>query len=105
MRMLVSIASVAMLAALAFPDSVRASEPAPAFQVTPAEIELQGAFDRVQLVITRKSESGAVDEYCDDLTGEATYASSSADLVAVSPAGQVTAKGNGTGTITVSVAG
>jgi hypothetical protein len=90
---------------LAIPALCRGTESIPAFEVTPAEIELQGSFDPIQLVITSKSPSGKIDEFSDDLTSEATYLSSALDVATVDASGQVTAKGNGTATITISVAG
>lgn len=105
MRMLVSTAVLGIVAWLPAIEQGRCGEPPAQFQVTPAELVLQGPFDRVQLIVTQTSGDGAIDEYCDDLTGQAHFSSSSNDLVNVSASGQVSAKGNGTTAISVSVGG
>ncbi len=71
------------------------------FQVTPAEVTLSGNFARTQLVATRTNSSNATDERSDDLTSDATYASSDVKVVTVNAAGQMLAIGNGSAKVTV----
>ena len=69
--------------------------------VTPSEIQLQGTFDRSQLVVTLRSPNGSVQDDSDDLTGKVTYRSSNEAVVQVDANGQARAVGNGNATIHV----
>ncbi|MGN6136112.1 MAG: DUF1549 domain-containing protein, partial [Aureliella sp.] len=105
MRMIVSAALLASLAALAAFTPCRSGEPEHSFAVSPGRVELDGLFDRVQLVISRTTTAGTVDPYCDDLTGEAIYSCSPPDLVRIDANGQVTATAGGEGELRVAVGG
>src|SRR6476619_869365 len=49
--------------------------------VTPAEVKLEGNFARVQLVVTAADLSGMVNERSEDLTTQAKFVSSDANIV------------------------
>jgi len=93
--------SIALFACFVASSYRLLAETADAIQVTPSEIQLRGAFDRVQLIITRKNRDGLVDGNCDDLTNKFVYKSSAEGVVRVDVAGQVSAVGVGTATILI----
>jgi hypothetical protein len=72
------------------------------FVVSPAAVTLTGAYDRVQLLVAAHADAP---ERAADLTRQASYRSSNAQIVSVGPTGQLLAEGNGTATVTVSAAG
>jgi hypothetical protein len=74
------------------------------FQITPANVTLEGNFARAQLVVTERASNGRVGERSTDLTHQARYTSSNPHIVTVSESGLLLARGNGSATITVSVA-
>ena len=74
-------------------SAVDGAEP-PAFVVTPSVIELEGRFDRAQLVVTQTTEAspGKIDEYSADLTPHARYeVVDGSDVVTVDANGTLTA--------------
>jgi hypothetical protein len=73
------------------------------FQITPAEVALTGNFARAQLLVT--SRDGSPQDKAEDLTGQATYVSSSPAVVTVNASGQLLAVANGEAKIRISVAG
>src|SRR5262245_34153077 len=73
----------------------------PTIVVTPERVELQGNFARAQLLVALPDRDRAVNERSDDLTTQATYASSDPAIVSVSPTGQLLAVGNGEAKIAV----
>ncbi|MCC6507581.1 MAG: DUF1553 domain-containing protein [Pirellulaceae bacterium] len=101
MRILVS--SLATLVFAGQAALLRAEAPS-SFQITPAEIRLDGSFDRVQVVVTRSSGDGKVDPYSQDLTGQAKFQIEPGNAT-VDPTGLVTAKQNGAGQLSVSIDG
>jgi len=74
-----------------------------AIVVIPERVELQGNFARAQLLVARPNGDRSITERSDDLTTQATYESSNASVVSVSPSGQLLATGNGDAKITVNV--
>jgi hypothetical protein len=74
------------------------------FQVTPAAVTLEGNYARTQLVVTETA-GGASNERSSDLTRKSTYQSSNPQVATVSPAGLITAVGNGDATINVQSGG
>lgn len=78
---------------------------APPFRITPEDLKLNGNFAKAQILVTAQATEGKCDEHSDDLTRRATYASSSPNVVAVTPSGQVRALGNGTAQIHVTALG
>jgi hypothetical protein len=73
------------------------------FQITPAEVTLDGAFARAQLVVTERSANGTVTERSTDRTHEARYTSSDPRIVTVSDTGLMLARANGSAAIAVRV--
>jgi hypothetical protein len=71
--------------------------------VTPAEVRLEGNFARAQLVISRPNAEGQIGQRSDDLTSQATYASSDPAIVTVSASGQLLAVADGQAKISVAV--
>src|SRR4051794_2110785 len=82
----------AVLVLLAGSSPARAAD---RFQVSPAAVRLGGSFARQQLVVTAPDGKGNFSERSADLTGKAAYRSANPEIVAVSPAGQLLAVGNG----------
>ncbi len=76
----------------------------PGVAVSPAKLELAGNFSRAQLLVAKGVKEGAAAQN-DDLTGRAIYQSSDTAVVAVTPAGELLAKGNGEAVVTVAVDG
>lgn len=85
------------------PVAKPAEAAAPDFQVRPAQVELQGDFERAQLLVTALDAEGRISERSADLTHSARYQSSHPAIVQVSPTGQLLAVGNGKARITVTV--
>ena len=81
---------IAPLALLLVATSVSAQ--AQLLMVTPAETKLEGNFARVQLVVTAADASGLVNERSEDLTGQAKFASSDANIVSVNERGLLLAQ-------------
>ena len=75
----------------------------PAVVVTPAQVELSGNFARAQLLVARAGADGSATQRSDDLTTQATYATSNATIVTVSESGQLLAVGNGEAKVTATV--
>jgi hypothetical protein len=75
------------------------------FQITPSALTLDGNFARAQLLVTERAADGAEHDRSPDLTHQARYVSSNPQIVRVSSSGLLLALGNGSATITVSVAG
>ena len=71
--------------------------------VVPDRIELSGNFARAQLLAQRVSSPDEEDARREDITAQATYASSDSEVVAVTPAGQVQAVANGQAKIIVAL--
>lgn len=82
--------------------SIVAAEP---FQVTPAEITLQGNFARAQVVVTKLDESGKVTDRCEDLSSIATFSATDPKVFSVTPSGELLAVNNGTAKLIVAAAG
>jgi hypothetical protein len=74
------------------------------FQITPATVTLNGNFARAQLVVTERAAKGTINERSPDLTYQARYVSSNPRIVTVSDSGLLLAQGDGSATVTVSVA-
>lgn len=77
--------------------------------VVPESATLNGNFDRTQIVVRQvPADLPAGSQPADDatdLTTTATFATSDASVVTVSPAGQLIAVGNGSATVTIAAAG
>jgi hypothetical protein len=73
----------------------------PAIVISPERVELNGNFARAQLVVTKPAAGGFVNERSDDLTTQATYATSDPGVITVSPSGQLLAIANGEARVTV----
>jgi hypothetical protein len=71
--------------------------------VIPERVELQGNFARAQLLVARPNRNESVNERSEDLTTQATYASSDPDIVSVSATGELLAKGDGEAKIAIKV--
>jgi hypothetical protein len=76
-----------------------------AFQITPAEVRLEGNFSQCQLVVSATGRDGKSDESSADLTAVAKYRSSSPQIVKVAASGRLLAQSDGRATITVSAGG
>ncbi len=74
------------------------------FKLTPEAIQLNGPYDRVQVLVTHLGSNSTADAYCLDLTSTATYSADSA-VFHVDPSGLVTARTNGSSKLTVTVGG
>src|SRR5262245_46089297 len=92
--MLAAIASVAL-----------SSEALADVQITPTEVTFTRNFDQAQLLVAVTDASGRIHERSEDLTNRATYQSSNPEVVTVSPSGRLTAVGNGSAQVVVSVDG
>ncbi|MFM8574195.1 MAG: DUF1553 domain-containing protein [Pirellula sp.] len=73
--------------------------------IEPSPIALKGNFAQTQLLVRISENPGTSSELLPDATSRALYASVSPSIVEVSSSGCLTAIGNGTGKITVSVDG
>lgn len=73
------------------------------FQVTPAAVQLEGNFERAQLLVL--DGNTPPNERTTDLTTQAAYQSSNPQIVSVLRSGQLLAVGNGDAAVTVTVAG
>ncbi|MFO0903582.1 MAG: DUF1553 domain-containing protein [Pirellulales bacterium] len=73
--------------------------------VRPAEVKLQGNFDRAQLLVGVANGAGELDDRSVDLTTAAQYASSDPSVVTVSPQGRLLAVRDGAAKIVVTVPG
>ena len=76
----------------------------PGFVIHPAQVKLNGNFARAQLLVTETGTDGKSDIRSNDLTEQATYASSNPQVVTVDEAGRLLAIGNGEADVTVTVA-
>ena len=65
------------------------------YRVDPAEVSLQGNFERAQLLVQHADKEGMVTEHSDDLTHQASYTSSDPSVVAVDSRGMLLAVGDG----------
>ncbi len=101
MRFLVSVACC-----LAFSECLSAAGPT-SFVVTPAQVQLSGRFDRVQLIVTEAVSSAehSKREYSPDLTANAKYTIIGSGTITVDSGGMISAIGDGTATIIVSLPG
>jgi uncharacterized protein DUF1549/uncharacterized protein DUF1553 len=96
---------IAAWLAVGFAGSAAALAAPPAVKVLPERVELVGNFARAQLLVARPDSNGEITERSDDLTTQATYASSDLTVVTVSPSGQLLALADGEAKITVAVNG
>lgn len=71
--------------------------------VSPSKIQLEGNFERVQLVVTQANPSGQLSDRSHDLTDKATYSISEPTIATVNGRGQILAVGNGETTLTIKV--
>jgi hypothetical protein len=96
-----SLLRASVLAALcaSFAPACRAD-----FQITPAAVTLDGNFSRAQVVVTERGADGTIHERSPDLTAQARYVSSDPRVVTVTDTGLLLARGNGSATVTVSLA-
>lgn len=85
---------------LVSPRNLTAETPS-LIQVSPSAVQLSGAFDRSQLVVTLRSPDGSLQNVSDDLTNKVTYRSSADSIVRVDASGKMRAVGNGEATIFV----
>jgi len=83
--------------------SLPAACPAAGLVVLPHRVDLDGGFERCQLLVRADSAAGSVSERADDLTGVARFSSADPGVATVSAAGVVSAVGNGVARIDVSV--
>lgn len=102
-RLVASLAILALMASIGLATGTTVAQAAEPFVVAPAEIRLDGNFERVQLVVTEPGESGKASETSDDLTSKATYTSADQAIVIVDEHGQLTAVGNGEAKLTIKV--
>lgn len=75
------------------------------FQITPAEVALNGNFARAQIVVTKLDEGGQYSERSEDLTTAVTYVSSDPNIFVVSATGELLAVANGAARLTVTANG
>jgi hypothetical protein len=75
----------------------------PTFAISPAEVKLEGNFAQAQLVVTRVEGAAPPQERSEDLTSQAKFESSDADVVSVEPNGLLLAKKDGEAKIAVTV--
>jgi len=73
--------------------------------VIPTRVTLDGGFERCQLLVSAAPGPGSIAERAEDLTHSAGYTTGDAAVATVSPQGVVSAVGNGTTQVTVSVGG
>ncbi len=73
------------------------------FAVSPAKIELNGNFERVQLVVTQTDAAGQQSETSADLTTKATFNIADPSVASVNKDGQLLALANGETRLTVKV--
>lgn len=76
-----------------------------AFLVSPPSIALEGNFARAQLVVSALQPDGSVNDRSNDLTHNATYASSNPQVISVTSSGFLLAIGNGEAAIAVTANG
>ena len=76
---------------------------APAIAVHPHQVTLDGGFERCQVLVRPATPDGTDAEAIDDLTGAARFSSASPDVATVSDTGVVSAVGNGSARIEISV--
>lgn len=76
---------------------------APAIVVHPDLVTLDGGFQRCQLLVRPLTPDGTAAETVDDLTGLARFSSKTPDVATVSATGVVSAVGNGSARIEVSL--
>jgi len=74
------------------------------FSVSPAQVELVGNFDEVQLVVRRVVDNQS-EEWAEDCTTSCSYESLRPDVATVSATGRIRARGNGETTILVRAGG
>ena len=90
-----------MLTVLAITPMTRADDSL--LQVTPAEVTLDGNFERAQLLVSRKDSAGQFSDRSVDATHEAKFVSANPDIVTVNEWGQLVARGNGEAILRVEV--
>ncbi|MCP3693695.1 MAG: hypothetical protein GY917_15945, partial [Planctomycetaceae bacterium] len=73
-------------------------------QVLPAEVILDGNFERAQLLVSRKDSAGQFSDRSVDATHEAKYVSAHPEIVTVDEQGQLVARSNGQATVQSQVA-
>ena len=71
------------------------------YRVVPAEVSLQGNFERAQLLVQQVNREGIASPESEDLTHQATYTSSDPSVVTVDAQGQLLAAGSGQAMIRV----
>jgi len=72
-------------------------------QVLPAEVILDGNFERAQLLVSRKDNAGQFSDRSVDATHEAKYVSANPEIVTVDEQGQLLAQSNGEAIVQVQV--
>ncbi|MEC9005192.1 MAG: DUF1549 and DUF1553 domain-containing protein [Planctomycetota bacterium] len=72
-------------------------------QVLPAEVILDGNFERAQLLVSRKDNAGQFSDRSLDATHEAKYVSANPEIVTVDEQGQLLAQSNGEAIVQVQV--
>ncbi|MEO2023768.1 MAG: DUF1549 and DUF1553 domain-containing protein [Pirellulaceae bacterium] len=90
-----------MLTVLAITPVTRADDGL--LQVTPAEVTLDGNFERAQLLVPRQDSAGQFSDRSVDATHEAKFVSANPDIVTVDENGQVVARGNGEASVRIQV--
>jgi hypothetical protein len=75
------------------------------YKVSPAKVVIERNFEQAQLLVTATDAAGATTERSEDLTSRATFVSSNATVVSVTPAGRLLGLANGDAVVTVSVEG
>ena len=73
------------------------------FAVSPAKTELDGNFERLQIVVTQANAAGQTSDTSADLTTSATFSVADPSIASVSKNGQLLALANGETTLTIKV--
>jgi hypothetical protein len=75
------------------------------FKVSPARIVFERNFEQAQLLVTATDQAGLANERSEDLTTNASFASSNPAVVTVTPAGRLLGVANGDAIVNVTVDG
>ncbi|NQV26256.1 MAG: hypothetical protein HQ518_18030, partial [Rhodopirellula sp.] len=94
---------LAITASTTFGDATATAIAAESFVVSPAEIRLNGNFERAQLLVTQADGAGNTSDQSADLTSAANYSTSEPSIVAVNEHGRLLAVGNGEAKVTIKV--
>jgi hypothetical protein len=98
-----SFRDLTLLLVVTFSTNLSAATTAESIVISPAEIRLDGNFERVQLLVTQADESGKTSVTSADLTSEATFITAEPSIATVDEHGQLVAVGNGESKLTIKV--